>query len=77
MGLGGSVRCESGDQAVTGSIPTRSSNILCLQLIEVGHLSASSERMCTRTCKPLKGLSLPRKSVNLLSPDDPNGLFGS
>ena len=37
--------------------------ILSLPLIQEGQLSFSGERMCTNTGQPLKGLSLPRKSV--------------
>ena len=37
--------------------------ILSLPLIQERQLSDFGERMCTSTCKPLRGLILPRKKV--------------
>ena len=37
--------------------------IFSLLLIQEGQLSVCGNRMCTSTCYPLRGLSLPRKSV--------------
>ena len=63
---------QTGDQEVAGLIPAGSRNILLwkfsmvilsLQLIQDGQLSVSDERMCTSTGEPLRGQSLPRKSV--------------
>ena len=58
----------TGDQEVPDSIPAGSGNIdeeifSLPSTIQEGQLSVSGKRMCTNTGKPLRGLSLPRKSV--------------
>ena len=46
--------------------------ILSLPLIQDGQLSVSGERMCTNSGKPVRGISLLRKSVVRYT--DPNVL---
>ena len=66
----------TGDQEMAGSLPTRPATsfvesdhkifspvILTFLLIQEGQLPVSDQRMCLNTGEPLKGLSLPRKSV--------------
>ena len=41
--------------------------ILPLQLIQEGQFSVTGKNMCASTGKPLRGLSMPKKSVSRLT----------